>query len=58
MNINTASQAELETLPGIGPATAAAIIAERTKKRTVQTNRRHYAGKRYQGKAVMPSLNR
>lgn len=29
VNINTASQAELETLPGIGPVKAAAIIAYR-----------------------------
>lgn len=29
MNINTATEAELDTLPGIGPATAAAIVLER-----------------------------
>lgn len=29
VNVNTASETELETLPGIGPATAAAIIAFR-----------------------------
>ena len=29
VNINTATVAELDTLPGIGPATAAAIIRER-----------------------------
>ncbi|MBP2017408.1 competence protein ComEA [Symbiobacterium terraclitae] len=31
VNINTASQAELESVPGIGPATARAIIAYRTE---------------------------
>ena len=29
VNFNTATVAELDTLPGIGPATAAAIIRER-----------------------------
>jgi competence protein ComEA len=29
VNLNTASSAELETLPGVGPATAAAIIEHR-----------------------------
>jgi competence protein ComEA len=31
VNVNTASAAELESLPGVGPATAAAIIDERTR---------------------------
>lgn len=31
VNINTASQSELETLPGIGPTRARAIIAHRTQ---------------------------
>lgn len=32
ININTASQAELETLPNIGPVLAGRIVAEREKK--------------------------
>ncbi len=31
VNLNTAGEAELETLPGIGPATAAAIVRRRTE---------------------------
>ena len=31
MNINTANQTELETLPGIGPSTAQKIIDYRSK---------------------------
>lgn len=31
VNINTASEAELDTLPGVGPATARAIIEHRNK---------------------------
>lgn len=33
VNINTASEAELQTLPGIGPATAKKIISHREKNR-------------------------
>ncbi len=29
MNVNTATVEELDELPGVGPATAAAIVAER-----------------------------
>ena len=31
MNVNTATAAELESLPGVGPATAAAIVDDRTR---------------------------
>ncbi len=34
VNINTAGQAELEQLPGIGPVTAQAIIAFRSERGT------------------------
>ncbi|WP_223304542.1 MULTISPECIES: ComEA family DNA-binding protein [unclassified Rhodococcus (in: high G+C Gram-positive bacteria)] len=30
MNLNTATEAELDELPGVGPVTAAAIISWRT----------------------------
>ena len=33
VNVNTASAAELETLPGVGPKTSASIIAARAQKR-------------------------
>ncbi len=32
MNLNTATAAELEVLPGIGPTLAGAIVAEREKR--------------------------
>jgi competence protein ComEA len=32
VNVNSATQAELETLPGIGPALAQSIIAERDRR--------------------------
>ena len=32
MNINTATQAALEELPGLGPSLAGAIIDERTRR--------------------------
>jgi competence protein ComEA len=31
VNVNTATTAELESLPGVGPATATAIVDERTR---------------------------
>ena len=34
VNINTAGQAELEQLPGIGPVTAQAILAFRSERGT------------------------
>ena len=37
VNINTASVAELDTLPGVGPTTAAAIIAHREQHGPFQT---------------------
>ncbi len=32
MNLNTATQAQLEELPGLGPSLAIAIIDERTRR--------------------------
>ena len=32
MNLNTATPAQLDTLPGIGPALAAAILRERERR--------------------------
>jgi competence protein ComEA len=43
INLNTATQAELETLPGIGPTLAQAIVAERDRSggfRSVEDLRR------------------
>ncbi len=38
ININTASLAELETLPGVGPALASRVVAARAQKRLSNTN--------------------
>jgi competence protein ComEA len=43
LDLNAATQAELETLPGVGPATAQRILAERERRggfKTVQDLRR------------------
>ena len=53
VNINTADPSELQTIPGIGPSKAQAIIEYREKQRLFYSPGRYHERNRYRSENIL-----